>query len=95
MRTENAIFNIHKKPSTIYDVGKVNSCPPLKEIFCCRQTATTKVFSSLRTFKRSFYYICNGRGQKMPPCFEKNKKIYFLSRYMDNKIEIIYVQGML
>ena len=31
----------------------------------------------------------------MPPCLEKNKKIYFLSRYMDNKIEIIYVQGML
>ena len=45
--------------------------------------------------KRSLYYICNGRGQIMPPCFEKNKKIYFLSRYMDNKIEIIYVQGML
>ena len=34
--------------------------------------------------KRSLYYICNGRGQKMPPCFEKIKKICFLSRYADN-----------
>ncbi len=27
MWTENAIFNIHKKPSTIYDVGRAKSCP--------------------------------------------------------------------
>ena len=33
--------------------------------------------------KRSLYYICNGRGQIMPPSFQKFKKICFLSRYAD------------
>jgi hypothetical protein len=33
--------------------------------------------------KRSLYYKCNGRGQKMPPYFEKIKKIYILSHYAD------------
>ena len=33
--------------------------------------------------KRSLYYICNGRGQIMPPSLQKFKKICFLSRYAD------------
>ena len=79
MRTENAIFNIHKKPSTIYDVGKVNSCPPLKEIFCCRQTATTKVFSSLRTFseKDPSTIYAMGEAKKCPPVLKKTRKSIF------------------
>ena len=69
-----------KDPSTYIWSLEGHFAPlPEKKIFCCRQTTTTKVFSSLRTLseKDPSTIYAMGEAKKCPPILKKLRKFVF------------------